>query len=58
MRVVTRPRLLRLDRSESMYLFVGGLGGVGRAIALWMIEQGARYVLVVSRNAALHPDAA
>lgn len=41
-----------------MYLFVGGLGGVGRAIALWMIEQGARYVLVVSRNAALHPDAA
>jgi NADPH:quinone reductase-like Zn-dependent oxidoreductase/ubiquinone/menaquinone biosynthesis C-methylase UbiE len=57
-RVVTRPRPLRLDRSESTYLVVGGLGGVGRAIALWMIEQGARHVLVVSRNAASHPDAA
>ncbi|KAJ5508897.1 hypothetical protein N7527_011040 [Penicillium freii] len=55
-RVVTRPRPLRLDRSESTYLVVGGLGGVGRAIALWMIEQGVRHVLVVSRNAASHPD--
>jgi hypothetical protein len=33
------------------YILVGGLGGVGRAIAIWMIEQGARNLTFLSRSA-------
>ncbi|KAE8381588.1 hypothetical protein BDV26DRAFT_301221 [Aspergillus bertholletiae] len=33
------------------YLLVGGLGGVGRAIATWMVEKGARYLIFLSRSA-------
>ena len=28
----------------------GGLGGLGRAIALWMIERGARNLILLSRG--------
>ncbi|KAL4860896.1 hypothetical protein BDV12DRAFT_208692 [Aspergillus spectabilis] len=33
------------------YFLVGGLGGVGRAIAIWMVERGARHFLFLSRSA-------
>ncbi|KAK4495159.1 hypothetical protein PRZ48_013486 [Zasmidium cellare] len=39
---------LRGDRS---YLLVGGLGGLGRAVASWMSERGARHLLFMSRSA-------
>lgn len=29
-------------REDASYLFVGGLGGLGQAIAIWMAESGAR----------------
>ncbi|KAI1265004.1 putative polyketide synthase [Xylariaceae sp. FL1019] len=46
---VTKPTTsLRPDRS---YLLVGGLGGLGRAVATWMIEQGARELIFFSRSA-------
>ncbi|EER36725.1 polyketide synthase [Histoplasma capsulatum H143] len=41
---------LALD-PESSYLLVGGLGGLGKAIASWMIEHGARSLVFLSRNA-------
>ena len=41
---------LRL-RSEVSYLLVGGLGGLGKSIATWMVEHGARYLLFLSRSA-------
>ncbi len=34
------------------YLLVGGLGGLGQAIATWMIERGARSLIFFSRSAA------
>lgn len=38
-------------RSESSYLLVGGLGGLGRAISTWMVEHGARNLVYLSRSA-------
>ncbi|KAH6858814.1 hypothetical protein BKA58DRAFT_346728, partial [Alternaria rosae] len=39
-----------LDSSAS-YLLVGGLGGLGRSVALWMVQHGARYLTFLSRSA-------
>ncbi|KNG44599.1 polyketide synthase [Stemphylium lycopersici] len=46
---------LGLGSPDSTYLIVGGLGGIGLATANWMMEQGAKNLLVVSRNAVGHP---
>ncbi|TRX93498.1 hypothetical protein FHL15_005470 [Xylaria flabelliformis] len=40
--------IFRRDRS---YLLVGGLGGLGRAVATWMVECGARHLIFMSRSA-------
>ncbi|KAM7215616.1 hypothetical protein V8F06_009003 [Rhypophila decipiens] len=42
------PFILRADAS---YLVVGGLGGLGRSIATWMAEHGARHFVFLSRSA-------
>lgn len=39
-----------LDRSAS-YLLVGGLGGLGRSVAVWMVHHGARNLTFLSRSA-------
>lgn len=39
-------------RSDRSYLLVGGLGGLGRAVATWMVEQGARHLIFLSRSAS------
>ena len=36
---------------EHSYLLAGGLGGVGRALSTWMVEQGARYFTYLSPHA-------
>ncbi|PHH88306.1 hypothetical protein CDD83_7707 [Cordyceps sp. RAO-2017] len=38
---------------QGTYLLVGGLGGLGRVIATWMVERGARHLLFLSRSAGL-----
>ncbi|KAF6805458.1 type I polyketide synthase, partial [Colletotrichum musicola] len=57
-KVVARPRPLDLRREESIYLITGGLGGLGRAIALWMVGKEAKNIVLVSRNVEAHPEAA
>ncbi|GFG16206.1 compactin diketide synthase mokB [Aspergillus udagawae] len=37
---------------EAAYLIVGGLGGLGRAIAVWMASCGARNLLLMTRRAS------
>ncbi|KAI9648917.1 hypothetical protein NHQ30_001483 [Ciborinia camelliae] len=32
------------------YLIAGGLGGIGRSIARWMVERGARFLIILSRS--------
>ncbi|EAW12416.1 type I polyketide synthase [Aspergillus clavatus NRRL 1] len=41
---------LHLD-SESTHLVIGGMGGVGRSICEWLVQRGARNLIIMSRNA-------
>lgn len=43
------------DRAN--YIVVGGLGGLGRFICSWMIENGAKYITAISRSGAGTPEA-
>ncbi|KAL9619044.1 MAG: hypothetical protein Q9160_006299 [Pyrenula sp. 1 TL-2023] len=43
-------------RSDASYLLVGGLGGLGRLIATWMVENGARSIIFLSRSAKEGPE--
>ena len=43
-------------RSDACYILVGGLGGLGRVISTWMVENGARNILFLSRSAKESPE--
>lgn len=38
-------------RAEASYLITGGLGNLGLSLAQWMVEQGARHLVLLARNA-------
>lgn len=38
-------------------MLVGGLGGIGRAMALWMADHGARHLIFASRSGMAHAAA-
>ncbi|KAK5657389.1 hypothetical protein OQA88_2959 [Cercophora sp. LCS_1] len=40
---------------NASYLIVGGLGGIGRSIARWAVDRGAKQLILLSRNAATGP---
>ena len=40
-----------LLRPDAAYLSVGGLGGLGRSVATWLVEKGARHIVFFSRSA-------
>ena len=46
---VTEALRLRPDRA---YLVTGGLGGLGRRLAQWLVERGARHLVLVGRHAS------
>jgi thioester reductase-like protein len=39
-------------RSDSSYLITGGLGALGLKVAQWMVEQGARHLVLTTRRGA------
>ncbi|PYI04412.1 putative polyketide synthase [Aspergillus sclerotiicarbonarius CBS 121057] len=41
-------------RSDASYMLVGGLGGIGRATAIWMADHGARTLIFVNRSGVSH----
>lgn len=49
------PRTVRF-RQNCCYLLVGGLGGLGRMISTWMVENGARNIIFLSRSAKEGPE--
>nr|ALQ32761.1 putative polyketide synthase [Fusarium aywerte] len=53
-KVAKSTRTLELDSSAS-YLLVGGLGGLGQAVARHLVEQGARRLVFMSRSAGSGP---
>ena len=55
--MVERPSPLKarsesLLNSDATYLITGGTGGLGRAIASWMIKKGARNLVLLGRSGA------
>ena len=38
-------------KSDASYVLIGGLGGLGCAVSTWMVENGARHLLFMSRRA-------
>ncbi|RDW58830.1 hypothetical protein BP6252_13306 [Coleophoma cylindrospora] len=48
--VLPRRQNLRLAPDAS-YLLVGGVGGIGRSVATWMIEHHAKNLILLSRSA-------
>jgi NADPH:quinone reductase-like Zn-dependent oxidoreductase len=49
--VMTYPKRKATFNSEAAYLLAGGLGGLGRIVANWMVENGARHLVFLSRSA-------
>lgn len=51
------PRLMPLTakvqpfaaRPDAVYLISGGMGGIGRAVADWLVKRGARHLLLIGR---------
>jgi NAD(P)-dependent dehydrogenase (short-subunit alcohol dehydrogenase family)/aryl carrier-like protein len=41
---------------DASYVLIGGLGGLGKAVSTWMVENGARHLVYLSRNAGKSPD--
>ena len=42
----------QLLNENSTYLITGGLGGIGLAVARWMVQRSARHLVLVGRSAA------
>lgn len=42
---------------DATYMIVGGAGGVGLAIASWIVSRGAKHLILTSRHAESTPDA-
>jgi acyl transferase domain-containing protein/NADPH:quinone reductase-like Zn-dependent oxidoreductase/acyl carrier protein len=45
-------------RSDATYLITGGLGGIGRVMARWLVQRGARHLLLIGRSASPAGNAA
>lgn len=45
-------------RSDATYLITGGTGGIGRATASWMFDNGARNVVLLGRSGSSNPEVA
>lgn len=53
------PQHERVDLDpKASFLVAGGLGGIGRSTAQWLLEKGAKHILLLSRNAESHSDCA
>ncbi|KAH8588580.1 putative lovastatin nonaketide synthase [Bisporella sp. PMI_857] len=55
--VMPRVAVSQLLDSNSTYVLVGGLGGIGRALAHYLVSQGARHLAFISRSGATSDEA-
>ena len=49
------PAAPRPLRSDGAYLITGGLGGLGLSLGRWLVERGARHLVLVGRRGATEP---
>ncbi|KAG6367393.1 hypothetical protein INS49_001582 [Diaporthe citri] len=55
-RVGTNPLTPMVLKPDATYVLVGGLGGLGKAVAGLMADRGARHLIFVSRSGAKTPE--
>ncbi|KAI2602809.1 KR domain-containing protein [Hypoxylon sp. NC1633] len=55
LKMTIKPRPAYYFDSDSTYIIAGGLGGLGRSIARWMVDRGARHLLLLSRRGLSNP---
>lgn len=55
--VPAEPRRGVAIRGDRTWLVTGGLGGFGLQVAEWLVEQGARELVLVGRSGASRPEA-
>ena len=48
--VAVYKKAKRLLSSDGAYVVIGGLGGLGRYVCSWMVENGAKRIVAISRN--------
>ncbi|KAL9582368.1 MAG: hypothetical protein Q9203_005524, partial [Teloschistes exilis] len=46
-----------LVSSKGAHIIIGGLGGLGRYVCSWLVEQGARTIYAISRSGISSPEA-
>ena len=46
----TEQRTIKF-RDTAAYILIGGLGGLGQAVATWIVQHGARHLVFLSRSA-------
>jgi NADPH:quinone reductase-like Zn-dependent oxidoreductase len=56
-KVIPQDNSKNILRSDVSYMLVGGLGGIGRATALWMTDHGARNLILINRSGPNTQDA-
>lgn len=47
----------QLLRTSATYIIAGGLGGLGRALSKWLVQRGARFLILISRSGPRTPTA-
>ena len=53
--ITKKARRLKMAQFGS-YILVGGLGGLGRAVATWMADAGAKEIIFMARSAGTDPE--
>ena len=46
-----------LIRSDATYLITGGVGGLGRSMTKWLVQQGAKFIILASRSGLANSNA-
>ena len=42
-------------RADATYVIAGGLGSLGQSLARWMVRQGAKHLILLSRSGSKNP---
>jgi NAD(P)-dependent dehydrogenase (short-subunit alcohol dehydrogenase family) len=50
MKAIPSKTPTNLLREDAFYVIIGGTGGLGRSVTRWMVEKGARNIILVSRS--------